>query len=172
MRFDTTTPLPKEGETFAVDTEVADCPWDPEKQLLQVGVRAADGDGEELVAENVRMAVEFNPATVSAYRLIGHTEEEAQPADPQSADVPSGHTVTALYEVVPRASGTDDSQPSSELEELGTVRVDFKETGRAADQSVEATVAEVQARWRLETSERRYALRRLGCWVRPAVGGR
>lgn len=58
------------------------------------------------VAKDVKLQVEFNPQRVSAYRLIGYENRLLQVQDfkddaRDAGDVGSGHTVTALYEVVP-----------------------------------------------------------------------
>ncbi len=58
------------------------------------------------VANDVKLQVEFNPTAVRAYRLIGYenrllrNEDFADDAK-DAGDIGSGHTVTALYEVVP-----------------------------------------------------------------------
>ncbi|MGQ0635216.1 MAG: YfbK domain-containing protein [Planctomycetaceae bacterium] len=58
------------------------------------------------IAKDVKVQVEFNPARVGAYRLIGY-ENRALPApdfdnDKKDAgEIGAGHSVTALYEVVP-----------------------------------------------------------------------
>ncbi len=58
------------------------------------------------VARDVKVQVEFNPAQVSAYRLIGYDDRALKKEDfnndaVTAGDVGAGHTVTALYEVVP-----------------------------------------------------------------------
>jgi Ca-activated chloride channel homolog len=58
------------------------------------------------VAKDVKLQVEFNPATVSAYRLIGYENRVLADADfnddtKDAGDMGAGHSVTALYEVVP-----------------------------------------------------------------------
>ncbi len=58
------------------------------------------------IAKDVKIQVEFNPRTVAAYRLIGYENRvlAAQDfADDQkdAGEIGAGHTVTALYEVVP-----------------------------------------------------------------------
>lgn len=62
------------------------------------------------VAKDVKLQLEFNPARVASYRLIGYenrllnTEDFADDSK-DAGELGAGHTVTALYEVVP-ASGT------------------------------------------------------------------
>src|SRR6185295_6278240 len=58
------------------------------------------------IAKDVKIQVEFNPATVSEYRLVGYETRMLNRDDfdndkVDAGDVGSGQTVTALYEVVP-----------------------------------------------------------------------
>ena len=58
------------------------------------------------IAKDVKVQVEFNPAKVQAYRLIGYEDRLLRKEDFNSdridaGDIGAGHTVTALYEVVP-----------------------------------------------------------------------
>ncbi len=145
---------PSLGETFAVETELADCPWAPDRQLLQIGVTAADSSGGEPVAEDVHMAVEFNPDTVAGYRLIGEEpgSEEGVIAARQPAEVRGGQTVTALYEVIPQQdSAAGDA-------EVATVRVDYNSGGAGTAQSLETPVADVgETPWRDASDDFRFA---------------
>lgn len=58
------------------------------------------------IAKDVKIQVEFNPAQVSAYRLIGYEnrllrKEDFNDDKKDAGDIGAGHTVTALYEIVP-----------------------------------------------------------------------
>ena len=58
------------------------------------------------IAKDVKIQVEFNPARVSAYRLIGYENRMLRARDfnddkKDAGEIGAGHTVTALYEVVP-----------------------------------------------------------------------
>ncbi len=58
------------------------------------------------IAKDVKIQVEFNPAHVQAYRLIGYENRalEAQDFNDDTKDageIGAGHTVTALYEIIP-----------------------------------------------------------------------
>jgi Ca-activated chloride channel family protein len=58
------------------------------------------------VAKDVKVQVEFNPAVAGAYRLIGYENRLLQKQDftddrVDAGEIGAGHTVTALYEVVP-----------------------------------------------------------------------
>lgn len=58
------------------------------------------------IAKDVKLQVEFNPAKVKAYRLIGYENRLLKNEDfnndkKDAGDLGSGHTVTALYEIIP-----------------------------------------------------------------------
>ena len=58
------------------------------------------------IAKDVKLQVEFNPAKVQAYRLIGYenrmlNKEDFNNDKKDAGELGSGHTVTALYEVIP-----------------------------------------------------------------------
>ena len=61
------------------------------------------------IANDVKIQVEFNPAVVSEYRLIGYetrllNKDDFNNDNVDAGDIGAGHTVTALYEVTPRGS--------------------------------------------------------------------
>jgi Ca-activated chloride channel family protein len=58
------------------------------------------------IAKDVKLQIEFNPARVKAYRLIGYENRMLKSEDfnndkKDAGDLGSGHTVTALYEIIP-----------------------------------------------------------------------
>ncbi|XOV92072.1 MAG: von Willebrand factor type A domain-containing protein [Bacteroidota bacterium] len=58
------------------------------------------------IAKDVKIQVEFNPAEVQAYRLIGYENRKLRDEDfnddaKDAGELGSGHTVTALYEIIP-----------------------------------------------------------------------
>lgn len=58
------------------------------------------------IAKDVKIQVEFNPATVQAYRLIGYENRRLNDEDfnndkKDAGELGSGHSVTALYEIIP-----------------------------------------------------------------------
>ncbi len=63
------------------------------------------------IAKDVKIQVEFNPATVESYRLVGYENRALAKEDfnndrKDAGELGAGHTVTALYEIVPnRNSG-------------------------------------------------------------------
>jgi len=70
------------------------------------------------VAKDVKFQVEFNPAHVGAYRLIGYENRVMRNqnfADDQkdAGDLGSGHTVTVLYELIPPGEPIPDADPDA-----------------------------------------------------------
>jgi Ca-activated chloride channel family protein len=64
------------------------------------------------VAKDVKIQVEFNPAHVRAYRLIGYENrllaaEDFSDDTKDAGEIGSGHSVTALYEIIPVGVETD-----------------------------------------------------------------
>ncbi|RYY68603.1 MAG: DUF3520 domain-containing protein [Chitinophagaceae bacterium] len=58
------------------------------------------------IAKDVKLQVEFNPAKVQAYRLVGYEnrmlkKEDFNDDNKDAGDMGSGHTVTAIYEIIP-----------------------------------------------------------------------
>ncbi len=93
------------------------------------------------IAKDVKIQVEFNPSTVSEYRLIGYetrllNREDFNNDKVDAGEIGSGHTVTAIYEFVPKGSGTalvDDlrygsatASGSSESNEYAFVKMRYK----------------------------------------------
>ena len=64
------------------------------------------------IAKDVKLQVEFNPARVQGYRLIGYENrmlaaEDFNDDQKDAGELGSGHTVTALYEIVPTGVKSD-----------------------------------------------------------------
>jgi Ca-activated chloride channel family protein len=69
------------------------------------------------IAKDVKLQVEFNPATVAAYRLIGYENRRLADRDfnddtKDAGDIGAGHSVTALYELVPAGADSPLAQPA------------------------------------------------------------
>jgi Ca-activated chloride channel family protein len=69
------------------------------------------------IAKDVKIQVEFNPARVASYRLIGYEKRLLRKEDfnndkVDAGEIGAGHTVTALYEVVPAGAGATDPAAS------------------------------------------------------------
>ncbi|NQT38362.1 MAG: VWA domain-containing protein [Planctomycetes bacterium] len=68
------------------------------------------------IAKDVKIQVEFNPARVSAYRLIGYENRTMAAKDfaddkKDAGEIGAGHTVTALYELVAAEKEDQRSRP-------------------------------------------------------------
>jgi len=66
-----------------------------------------------VVAQDLKLQVEFNPGMVSQYRLIGYdnrrlADEDFADDTKDAGDVGAGHSVTAFYELVPASSADGD----------------------------------------------------------------
>ncbi|MCC6738608.1 MAG: VWA domain-containing protein [Planctomycetia bacterium] len=114
---------------------------DSEEEAEKVLVRQMTGT-LLTVAKDVKIQVEFNPAKVAGYRLIGYESRRLAAKDfnddrKDAGEIGAGHQVTALYEVVPvgvdTAIGVDplkyrQIEPAAEAsDELLTVKLRFKE---------------------------------------------
>lgn len=71
------------------------------------------------IAKDVKVQIEFNPAHVKAYRLIGYenrmlAKEDFNDDTKDAGELGAGHTVTALYELIPADSG-EEVQTTDEL---------------------------------------------------------
>ena len=66
------------------------------------------------VAKDVKIQVEFNPAAVAAYRLVGYenrllNKEDFNDDKKDAGEIGAGHTVTALYELIPHGEPVEGS---------------------------------------------------------------
>ena len=64
------------------------------------------------IAKDVKIQIEFNPALVKGYRLIGYENrlmaaEDFDDDTKDAGELGAGHTVTALYEIVPKGADTE-----------------------------------------------------------------
>ena len=94
------------------------------------------------IAKDVKIQIEFNPAVVGAYRLIGYENRILEARDfnddtKDAGEIGAGHTVTALYEIMPsaleadQAAGADDDQ-SSEVDPLKYQQTETTEEAAAS----------------------------------------
>ncbi len=94
------------------------------------------------IADDVKVQVEFNPAVVAEYRLIGFetralNREDFRNDAVDAGELGAGHQVTALYEITPVGSParlTDDLRygaetPETTSDEIGFLRLRWKEPG-------------------------------------------
>lgn len=75
------------------------------------------------IAKDVKIQIEFNPAKVKEYRLIGYenrllNDEDFNDDKKDAGELGSGHCVTALYEIIP-ATGDDSQAKVDDLKYVG-----------------------------------------------------
>jgi len=94
------------------------------------------------VAKDVKLQIELNPAAVAGYRLIGYENRALRDEDfnddkKDAGDVGAGHSVTALYEIVPAGVAVPAAKvdalkyqtkpaPAANAGELMTVKIRYK----------------------------------------------
>ncbi len=73
------------------------------------------------VADDVKLQVEFNPLYVAEYRLIGYENRRLNAEDfaddtKDAGEIGAGHSVTALYELVPAGAQTEENEQAEDTE--------------------------------------------------------
>lgn len=81
------------------------------------------------IAKDVKIQIEFNPALVQAYRLIGYENRKLRPEDFKNdaidaGELGSGHTVTAFYEIIPTGISSSFYTAADPLKYASKVEVD------------------------------------------------
>ncbi len=107
------------------------------------------------IAKDVKLQVEFNPAQVGAYRLIGYENRALAAEDfnndaKDAGDIGAGHSVTALYEIVPASELTVSVDPlkyqghpakaaadKAASDELFTLKLRYKQPDDETSQKLE-----------------------------------
>jgi Ca-activated chloride channel family protein len=89
-----------------------------------------------MIAKDVKIQIEFNPALVAEYRLIGYENRMLEREDfnndaVDAGDIGAGHTVTALYEIALVGSGGERVDSLRYQDEAQTERAD-KQSGEIA----------------------------------------
>jgi Ca-activated chloride channel family protein len=107
------------------------------------------------IARDVKIQIEFNPALVSEYRLIGYenrllNREDFANDKVDAGDIGAGHEVTALYEITPAGSSADrlpalrygKSKPEAggNANELAHLRLRYKLPGADNSRLIETPI--------------------------------
>jgi len=109
------------------------------------------------IASDVKIQVEFNPAQISEYRLIGYetralNREDFNNDKVDAGEIGAGHTVTAIYEITPTGSPAELADPLRYTEsrlsetsgdtsdELAFVKLRYKQPGEATSKLIETPV--------------------------------
>ncbi len=128
------------------------------------------------VAKDVKIQIEFNPAKVQAYRLLGYEDRMLNKEDfnndrKDAGDMGSGHTVTALYEIVPAgikddyAGSVDPLKYQKALpapsgngsDEMVTIKFRYKQSGSEASKMSLVTVKDTPKEFNATTADFRFA---------------
>ena len=105
------------------------------------------------VAKDVKLQVEFNPAKVNAYRLIGYENRLMDAIDfnddtKDGGEMGAGHSIVALYEIIPEGSASaislkyQDSKDVDFSDEYATVSVRYKEPDKDRSQLFDVVVTD------------------------------
>lgn len=107
------------------------------------------------IARDVKIQIEFNPTTVSEYRLIGYENRVLNNEDfandkVDAGDIGAGHEVTALYEITPAGSGADrlpslrygakQAAASANTDEVAHLRLRYKLPDAQASKLIETPI--------------------------------
>jgi Ca-activated chloride channel family protein len=131
------------------------------------------------VAKDVKIQVDFNPAKVEAYRLIGYENRALRPEDfnndlKDAGDMGAGHTVTALFEIVPRggtvpgpsidpsvfqprAPRTQTPPPASSSNDMLVLRVRYKLPDASTSTRMDVPLADRGATFAAADTDFRFA---------------
>lgn len=109
------------------------------------------------IANDVKIQVEFNPAQIAEYRLIGYETRALRREDfsndkVDAGDIGAGHSVTAIYEVTPVGSDAIRNGPlrygeqavSNGSEEIGFFKMRYKEPGAQQSRLIEQPILSEQ----------------------------
>ncbi|MEO0773061.1 MAG: VWA domain-containing protein [Pseudomonadota bacterium] len=107
------------------------------------------------IANDVKIQVEFNPAQIAEYRLIGYetralNREDFNNDKVDAGDIGAGHSVTALYEITPVGSPAVLNDPlrygeaaaAGDSEELGFFKLRYKAPGEDQSQLIETPITQ------------------------------
>lgn len=117
------------------------------------------------IARDVRIQVEFNPAAVKAYRLIGYENrlmkaEDFNDDSKRAGQIGPGHTVTAFFEIVPTGvefttPGVDplryqvparaEEDAPAQVDEIATIKIRYKRPSEEASELIERHVPAAEA---------------------------
>lgn len=91
------------------------------------------------IAKDVKIQIEFDPNSVKSYRLIGYENRLLDKKDfsndkKDAGELGAGHTVTALYEIVPK-------RKMENQENLATIRLRYKAPKGKKSQLIETIIA-------------------------------
>lgn len=123
------------------------------------------------IAKDVKIQVEFNPAQVKAYRLIGYenrilANEDFDNDRKDAGELGAGHTVTALYELIP--AGADEDIPVEadlkyqkthlvDSNDLMTIKLRYKQPDSDVSKLLAHSISSTEIRRNEHTANFRFA---------------
>lgn len=129
------------------------------------------------VAKDVKLQLEFNPKFVKGYRLIGYENrmlknEEFHDDKKDAGEMGSGHTVTALYEIIPagvesaylaevdelKYQKTTEPTSASQSDELVTIKLRYKQPDSEASRLFEVPVRDTHTPFARTSDNFRFAV--------------
>jgi Ca-activated chloride channel family protein len=139
------------------------------------------------VAKDVKLQVEFNPAHVKAYRLLGYDNRRLEDSDfnddkKDAVEIGNGHQVTAFYEVVPVGTPMDEGnllplryrevetgteQAGQFTDELMTVHLRYKKPASSKSKLLTYRIANTSTPFTGSTEDFRFAtsVAAFGLWL-------
>jgi len=112
------------------------------------------------IAKDVKIQVEFNPARVASYRLIGYEKRMLRKEDfnndkIDAGEIGAGHTVTALYEVVPAGSSVN---PAASVPPVDPLK--YSANAKASNESTSSEMLTVKLRYKKPDGDKSELLER------------
>jgi hypothetical protein len=178
-RFTSDAPPTSGANPVATTVQIAEAPWHPSHRLVWFHFTASAENAREL-----QTRIEFNPAQVSAYRVIGYSRPgfrrpsgspEASPAGNLKGD----QSITSLIEVIPYGEGVDTTganpdgaPPFTDLSparrtnremnapisrEMAMFTVNYRRPGRAETERNEIPITDRGEQFRAASEDFRFA---------------
>jgi len=122
------------------------------------------------IAKDVKVQIEFNPAVVAEYRLVGYENRVLKREDfnndrVDAGEIGAGHSVTALYEITLAGSGAGRIDPlrygkvpaaTAHRDEVATLKLRYKKPAEDSSRLVRSTIHVADMVDRLADTSERY----------------
>ena len=124
------------------------------------------------IAKDVKIQVEFNPQKVQAYRLIGYENRLLEKEDfnddkKDAGEIGAGHTVTAMYEIVPTGQSFESGRvdplryqgeaPAISSDDMFTIKIRYKKPDGDESHIMSAAVADKGGQLKDATKDFKFA---------------
>lgn len=133
---------------FTVITEISEAPWNNKHKLMHIGVKGKKAqlqnstdsnlyNGQPIIANDIKIRLEFDPQQIKAYRLVGYENGNRNrngvhhDSEIFIKELLSGHIATVLYELMPAnlvetGKTANDTQYHNETKRLMTLKLGYK----------------------------------------------